>query len=118
MDRCKEYSCFALSFAGLGYIALRLLTRLRSAAALSGIAIHSPVLPPALNAIGTLAAIFAVARIVALAVRRWRPRHPSPSPAPSRGIAEGACAASLSLAAAGQTALAFRLARHSALARP
>jgi len=83
MDRCKEYSCFALSFAGLGYIALRLLTSFAPGGGVSGIAVHSPVLPPALNAIGTLAAIFAVARIVALAVRRWRPRHPSPSPAPS-----------------------------------
>jgi hypothetical protein len=78
MDRCKEYSCFALSFAGLGYIVLGLLTSFALGGDAFGIAAHSTVLPPALNASGTLAAIFAVARLLFLAVRRWRSRHPSP----------------------------------------
>jgi hypothetical protein len=86
MDRCKEYSCFALSFAGLGYIVLRLLTPFAPGGNAFGIAAHSPVLPPALNAIGAMAAIFAAARLLSFAVRRWRSQRLS-APLPQSAAA-------------------------------
>jgi len=84
MDRCKEYSCFALSFAGLGYIALRLLTSLPFGNGAAGV--HAPVLPPALNVIGAMAAVFAVVRLLSIAVRQRRSPLPAAIPQPAAAL--------------------------------
>lgn len=69
MDRCKDYFCFAVSFAGLGYIAL---WTLAGCGDLFGVPLTPLVLPPALQLAGTLSAIFVGVRASLLVARRWR----------------------------------------------
>jgi hypothetical protein len=69
MDRCKEYFCFAFSFAGLGTIVLWLLTSRG----------HPLALSPALEEIGMLSAIFFITRMLLLAIRRLRRQPTAPA---------------------------------------
>jgi hypothetical protein len=85
MDRCKEYCGFAISFAGLGYIALWPLAALASR--LLGVAPHPLALPPALQATGMLAAIFVIARLLLLMMRRLRRQYaPQAAHAPDTAV--------------------------------
>lgn len=87
MDRCKEYCGFAISFAGLGYIVLWPLAGYGGR--LFGVWLHPLTLPPALQAVGVLSAIFVSVRLLLLAVRRLRrqgataaaaaPKSPAPA---------------------------------------
>jgi len=77
MDRCRDYFCFAVSFAGLGYIALWPLAGYGGD--LFGVSLTPLVLPPALHLAGTLSAIFVAVRALLLASRRLR--RPSAAPA-------------------------------------
>jgi hypothetical protein len=72
MDRCKEYFGFAISFAGLGYIALWPLASYGGD--LLGVSLHPLALPPALQMTGVLSAIFVAVRLLLAAARRWRGR--------------------------------------------
>ena len=72
MDRCKDYVRFAVWFAGLGYIALWLLT----AHGIGGIGLGAAwTLPPALHVIGLLAAAYVVLRALSMLIRHWRARR-------------------------------------------
>jgi cytochrome c oxidase assembly factor CtaG len=67
MNRCKDYACFIVWFAGLGYIVLWALTvHANASAALS--------LPPAFHVVGLLSATFVAAQFAVLGLRRWRNR--------------------------------------------
>lgn len=70
MDRLKEYGGFAISFVGLGYIALWPMAGY--AGGLLGLPLHPLTLPPTLQATGMLAAIFVAIRLALLGVRRLR----------------------------------------------
>jgi hypothetical protein len=61
MDRVWDYLGFVIWFTGLGYIVLWLLGKF-----------DRPVLPPALHAVGLMAAIFAALRLLLLARTRMR----------------------------------------------
>ena len=89
MNRVREYSGFAVWYAGLGYFVLWPLSspdpsgRRFGASILCGddgpgpleflcSSAHPLTLPPTLHAVGFLAALVVVAQLVLRAVRRWR----------------------------------------------
>jgi len=67
MNRCKDYACFIVWFAGLGYIVLWALTVRANASAAQS-------LPPAFHVVGLLSALFVAARFAVIGLRRWRSR--------------------------------------------
>jgi len=82
MNRCKDYACFIVWFAGLSYMALWPLT----AHGIGGAGLGSAwTLPPTLHVIGLMASLFVLTRIAALALarlRRWRAAQPEATVAP------------------------------------
>jgi hypothetical protein len=76
MERCRDYFCFAVTFAGLGYVALWPLAAYGGS--LFGGWPHPADLSPALHLAGTLSALFAAARFLLIAARRMRPPQPAP----------------------------------------
>ena len=86
MDRCKEYCGFAISFIGVGYIALWPLAGYGGR--LFGVWLHPLTLPPALRTVGILSAIFVAMRLLLLAARRLRRQDAKPmGPAPEVDVA-------------------------------
>jgi hypothetical protein len=96
VNRFKEYACFAIWFAGLGYIVLWPLTSPDYGGQLFGASIlcragaslpldwlcnsaHPLTLPPALHVIGMLAAVSVTVRALLSAIRRSRLRKASPA---------------------------------------
>ncbi len=75
----KEYCRFAISFVGLGYIALWPLAGYGGR--LFGVSLHPLSLPPALQAVGMLSAIFVTMRLLLLVVRRLRGQGSAPTAA-------------------------------------
>ena len=80
MNRCKDYACFIIWFAGLSYMALWPL----SAHGVGGIGLGGDwELPPTLHVIGLAAAVFVNIKIVQLVLARFRkPRAAQAEPNP------------------------------------
>jgi len=77
MNRCKDYACFIVWFAGLSYMALWPLT----AHGNGGVGLGADwKLPPTLHALGLIASFFVLARIAAIAFARFRPRRAAQPP--------------------------------------
>jgi hypothetical protein len=100
MDRCRDYFCFAVSFAGLGYIAL---CTLAGCGDLFGVSLHPLALRPARVA----ARIAPMARILRCAGSAASNGGAGAHPAP-QGVAASRRR---------QAARAIRLARHAAALR-
>jgi len=83
MDRCKDYFCFAVCFAGLGYIAL---CTLAGCGDLFGVSLSPLALPPALRLAGTLSAIFVGLRALLLVSRRLRGPPAAPATLPGMAV--------------------------------
>ena len=79
MNRCKDYACFVVWFAGLSYCGLWVTTLHPRA---DGIAAS---LPPGLHILGALAAVFVSAQLALFGVKRYRSKRsatPAAEPEP------------------------------------
>jgi hypothetical protein len=76
VNRCRDYLCFIVWFAGLSYMAMWPLT----AHGIGGRGLGADwTLPPTLHAAGILAAAFVNMRILSLVLKRLRSRPETPS---------------------------------------